>query len=54
MWKDKLKQEWNDNPMQVIAVGAMATTAVVAVLNAMSQARSRNAYARQVNYRVNR
>lgn len=51
MWKDKLKQEWNENPMQVIAVGAMATTAVVAVLNALSSARSRNAYARQINHK---
>lgn len=51
-WKDKLKQEWNDNPLQVIAVGATAATAATFVLNALSAAQSRRAYAKQVDYRI--
>lgn len=54
MWKDKLKQEWNDNPLQVLAVGAAVATAATMVLNAVSQAQSRRAYARQVDYRIGR
>ena len=52
-WKDRLKQEWNDNPLQVIAVGSGAAMAATMVINAMSAAQGRRAYAKQVNYRVN-
>jgi hypothetical protein len=51
-WKEKLKQEWNDNPLQVIAVGAATATAATMVLNALSAAQSRRAYSRQVNYKL--
>ena len=52
-WKDKLKREWNNNPLQVIMIGAFAATAAAKVLDTMSASRSRAAYARQVDYRVN-
>lgn len=51
-WKKKLKRHWEEDPLRVIAVGSGAAIAAVAVLNAVSQARSRNAYAKAVNYRV--
>lgn len=52
MWKDRLKREWNENPVQVIMVGAFAATAAAKLLDAMSAAQGRRAYAKQVNYRV--
>jgi hypothetical protein len=52
MWKDKIKQAWNENPIACIAVGAMAATAAAKLLDALSAAQGRRAYARQVNYRV--
>lgn len=52
MWKDKIKKAWNDNPLAVIAVGALAATAFAKVIDAMSAAQGRRAYARQVDYRV--
>jgi len=52
MWKDKLKATWNEKPLEVISVGAVAVTTAVAVLNALSAAKGRRAYAKQVNYRV--
>lgn len=51
-WKDRLKKEWDNNPMQVIAVGALAATAAAKLLDAMSAAQGRRAYAKQVDYRV--
>ncbi len=54
MWKDRLKKEWNANPLQVIAIGALAATAAAKLLDSMSAVQGRRAYARQVNHRVNR
>ncbi len=54
MWKDRLKKEWNDNPLQVIAIGALTATAAAKLLDAMSAAQGRRAYAKQVDYRVKR
>jgi len=51
-WKTKLKEYWDEDPMRVIAVGSGAVIAAVAVVNAVSQAQSRHAYAKQVDYRV--
>lgn len=51
-WKDKLKQEWNEDPLKVIVVGTGVVGISLAVLNSISQARSRNAYARQINYKT--
>lgn len=52
-WKDKIKQQWNENPLAVIGVGALAVTAASKLIDAWSAAKGRNAYAKQVNYRVN-
>jgi hypothetical protein len=52
-WKDKIKQQWNENPLAVIGTGAIVATAASTLLNAMSAAQGRRAYAKQVNYRVN-
>lgn len=50
-WKTRLKKEWNENPLQVIVVGALAVTAAAKLLDTMSHVRSRNAYATQINRR---
>ncbi len=54
MWKDEIKKEWNDNPLKVIAIGAFVATAASKVLNAVSAAQGRRAYAKQINYKVRR
>lgn len=51
-WKDKIKKQWNENPLAVIGVGAMAVTAASKLLDAMSAAQGRRAYARQIDYKV--
>ena len=52
MWKEKLKQAWNDNPLAVIAIGALAATAAAKLLDATSAAQGRRAYARQIDYKI--
>lgn len=52
MWKDRLKAEWNANPVNVIMVGALAATAAAKVLDSMSAAQGRRAYAKQIDYKV--
>ncbi len=54
MWKDRLKKEWDANPLQVIGIGALAVTAAAKLLDSMSAAQGRRAYAKQVNYKVRR
>ena len=54
MWKTKIKQAWDENPMQVLIVGAFVATAAAKVLDTLSAAQGRNAYAKQVNYRTSR
>jgi len=51
---DQLKERWERDPLTVIAVGAGAVVAVTGVINAMSAAQGRRAYAKQVDYRVKR
>lgn len=51
-WMKQLEKEWNENPLKVIAVTAMASSALAKVINAWSAAKGRRAYAKQVNYRV--
>lgn len=50
---DKLKKQWNENPLGVIVVAAFAASAAAKLIDAMSAAEGRRAYARQVNYKVN-
>lgn len=51
---DKLKAEFEANPLQTIAICALAVTAAAKLLDAVSAAQGRRAYAKQVDYRVNR
>jgi hypothetical protein len=52
MWKDKLKKAWDENPLAVVAIGALAITATAKLIDSMSAAQGRRAYARQVEYRI--
>jgi hypothetical protein len=52
MWKEKLEKAWNENPLAVIAVGAVAVTAASKLVDALSAAQGRRAYAKQVDYKV--
>ena len=47
-----MKQRFDEDPIPVILVGAVAVTAVAKLIDAVSAAQGRRAYARQVNYRV--
>ena len=49
----RLKEEFEANPVLVIAVGAAAVTATAKLIDAVSAAQGRKAYAKQVEYRVN-
>ena len=50
-WKDQLERHWNENPLAVIATSALALTAASKLIDAMSAAQGRRAYAKQVNHR---
>lgn len=52
-WKTRLQEEWNRNPLAVLAVASLTATAAAKLLDAMSAAQGRRAYAKQVDYRVN-
>ena len=49
---DRLKKEWEENPMLVLTIGAIATTAVAKLIDSLSSASSRRAYSKQVDFRV--
>lgn len=54
-WKqgvERLRQEWNENPVVVIGVVAMAGTAAAKLVDALSAAQGRRAYAKQINHKV--
>ena len=51
-WRDKLKKHWNDHPLEVIMVGSLAATAAAKLLDSMSAAQGRRAYAKQIDYKV--
>lgn len=53
MWKNKIKQQWNENPIACIAVAALAANAAAKLIDALSAAQGRSAYAKQINYKVN-
>lgn len=50
---DRLKLEWERNPLNVILVGAIAATAAAKLIDAYSASKGRSAYAKQVDYRIN-
>jgi len=49
---EKIKQQWNENPVNLVATVSVVAASAAAVLNAVSAAQGRRAYAKQVNYRV--
>lgn len=49
---DRLKYEFEQNPLLVIGVGAAAITATAKLVDALSAAQGRRAYAKQVDHRV--
>lgn len=51
-WVEKLKKNFDENPLAVIAVGALAVTAAAKLVDAMSAAQGRKAYARQIDYKI--
>jgi hypothetical protein len=48
----KLREKWNQDPVQVIIVGTLAVGATAKLIDAISAAQGRNAYAKQVNHKV--
>jgi hypothetical protein len=49
-----LKRKFEEDPITTIIVGAMAVTATAKLLDALSAAQGRRAYAKQVAYRVDK
>lgn len=49
--KMKIKQAWEENPLQVIAVGAFAATAAAKLLDATTNARNSRAWQKEVDRR---
>lgn len=52
--KARIKREFEENPVQTIVVFTMAVTATAKVIDAMSAAQGRRAYAKQVNNSIRR
>jgi hypothetical protein len=52
MWKDKLKKQWDENPLAVLSIGALVATAAAKVVDSVTTMQSRRAYSKQVNYRI--
>lgn len=49
---EKLKRKFEEDPITVIIVGSLAVTATAKLIDALSAAQGRRAYAQQVNYRT--
>lgn len=52
MWTDKIKKEFENDPLKVIMITALATTALAKLIDATSAAKGRRAYARQIDYKI--
>lgn len=50
--KTEIQRQWHKNPTGVFIAGATAVTAVAKLIDAVSAAQGRRAYAKQVNMRV--
>lgn len=51
---DKIKQKWEEDPITVIIVASLAAASAAKLIDALSAAQGRRAYAKQVEYRVSR
>lgn len=49
---DKLKEAWEEYPVELIGAAALSLASVAKLIDAMSAARGRRAYSKQVNYRI--
>jgi hypothetical protein len=52
MWKEKIKQAWDDNPLMVISIVGLVALSAAKLIDAVSSAQSRHAYSKQIDYRV--
>lgn len=52
MWKEKLKRQWDENPLQFMLVVGVTAGGVASLMNAVSAAQGRRAYARQINHKI--
>ncbi len=50
--KERLKQAFEENPLAVIAIGALAVTAAAKLLEATTSARNSKAWQTEVNRRM--
>lgn len=50
----KLKEKFNEDPITFIVVASLAVTATAKLVDSLSAAQGRRAYAKQINYKVNR
>jgi hypothetical protein len=50
---EKIKRKFEEDPFTVIMVASFAAVSAAKLIDAMSAAQGRRAYARQVDYRVN-
>ena len=49
---EKLKKRFEEDPVTVIIVASLAVTAAAKLIDSLSAAQGRKAYAQQVNYRT--
>ena len=49
MWKNKLKQKFEEDPITVIIAGTFVLGTVVKAIDVLSGVQSRHAYAKQIN-----
>jgi hypothetical protein len=49
---NRLKQEWERQPLTVLFIAGVAATGLAKLLDASSAAQGRRAYAKQVEYRT--
>ena len=51
-WKDEIKKQWNENPVQTMIAAGFVATAATKLIDVVSSVQGRRAYAKSVNYRV--
>jgi len=50
---NRLERKFNEDPLTVILVGSLALGAAAKVIDSMSAAQGRRAYAKQIDYKIN-
>ena len=49
---EKIKQEWEEDPAKVIVIAATAAGAAAKLIDALSAAQGRRAYAKQIDHKI--